>query len=292
MRKHIALSILTLFLLTLSACGALSEQTAPQTVTEPPADTSRDAGGSAGEAADTLQSTTDRVIIYRANMTLRVQEMRAAVDQIETIAQKYDGFVAEATIEGSEDDSRFGSITIRVDATRFEEALDDLRAVGERVISEHRESEDVTEEYVDLEAQLENLQRVEEELQALLTEVRENRQSAEDILAVYRELADVRTEIERIQGRLQYLDSLSSMATITISLRTEAAIVDESWQPAGVVQDALRTLVRGLQLLFSAAVWVVIVVLPILVILLVPAVVLVWVIRRWMARRQKATTDS
>lgn len=292
MRKHIVVSTLILFLLTLAACGAGADQAAREPAAEAPSDTSGTAGDSAQDGSDTLQAATDRVIIYRANLTLRVPEMRPAIDEIEAIAREYDGFVAEATVEGDEDESRFGSMTIRVDATRFEEALDDLRAVGDRVISEHRESEDVTEEYVDLEARLENLRRVEEELQALLTEVRENRQSAEEILAVYRELSDVRSEIERIQGRLQYLDSLSSMATITISLRTEAAIVDQSWQPAGVVQDALRTLVRGLQLLFSAAVWIVIVVLPILFILLVPAVVLVWGIRRWMARRQTASADS
>jgi hypothetical protein len=118
--------------------------------------------------------------------------------------------------------------------------------------------------------------------------VRQKTGKAEDILAVYRELTQIRGQIEQVKGRMQYLEKLSAMATISIGLTPEEAprpVVEEGWRPDRTVRDALRTLVTALQFLADLGIWIVGFVLPIMLVLLSPFIVL-WVIWRTFRRRK------
>lgn len=292
---HRRLLVLLLFgvLLLASGCAGGREAAPPQEApaVAPTAALLRESeAGAISDAAEL--PATERVIIYRADVTIRVADVGTAMDEIEALAGEYGGFVVSADAQRDASGELRGTMTLRVDAEQFDAAIQALEELSVEVLSAHRESEDVTAEYVDLEARLTNLRRVEEELRTLLTEVRENRQSAEEILEVYRELARVREEIERIQGRMQYLESQSQLATITVRLQPETTIVRRGWQPGGVVEDALRALVRGLQLLFSVAVWATVVVLPLLVLALLPFTLLVVVVRRWRRRQQTNSSQA
>ncbi|MEZ4609687.1 MAG: DUF4349 domain-containing protein [Caldilineaceae bacterium] len=117
----------------------------------------------------------------------------------------------------------------------------------------------MTDQYTDLNAQLRNLEATEDELRTLLGEVRAKPGAkAEDILAVHRNLTEIRGQIEQVQGRKNMLDNLISLATIHLSLTPDVAeqpIVEARWRPGVTVSAALRALVGALQSLGNLAIW-------------------------------------
>lgn len=293
MRTQSRLSLVLLIVTVLvTACGAAAPASVsrerPAEAPEAPAAAAtavRDAD-EAGVAQALAQAGAVRKIIRDVSLTLRVRDTIAAVDQISALAAATGGYVASTNLYEGNNNQLQGTITIRVDATRLDDAVKQIKALGMEVLAEQSNTRDVTEEYVDLQARLENLERTERELQALLTEVRQNTQSAEDVLAVYRELTEIRGEIERVQGRMNYLDNLASLATVTITLYPPEAIVQNPrWSPGGVAERALSALISGLQAIVSIAIFLTIAVLPLLVIVLLPLVALVWLIRRWRGKR-------
>ena len=112
---------------------------------------------------------------------------------------------------------------IRIPQTEFFNAFDRIKLLGE-VVSENAGSEDVTDRFIDLEARLKSAQREEESLLALLGRAGK----VGDILTIERELARVRTELERLQGQINFLERRVDLATITVSLFTPQARFSES----------------------------------------------------------------
>ncbi|MCZ7571011.1 MAG: DUF4349 domain-containing protein [Ardenticatenaceae bacterium] len=290
-RSTLALILLILTLLMTACAGQAAPQAASKgrpaeaPAQQPPAPAGEaDALGSGNPAL--AQASIERKIIRDVSLSLRVKDTAAAADQIAVIAAAAGGYVSSTNLHEGSDRQLQGTITIRVDATRLDDAIKQIKALSMEVLAEQSNTHDVTEEYVDLQARLENLQRTEKELQALLTEIRQNTRRAEDVLAVYRELTQIRGEIEQVQGRINYLDNLANLATVTITLSPPEAIVqDPSWSPSGTAQRAVSTLISGLQGIISAAIFLVIAVLPLLVIMLLPLLLLVWLIRRWRSGR-------
>jgi hypothetical protein len=245
----------------------------------------------ASAAAQTQAET--RVIIYTGNMSLVVKDTQEAVDAITNLADEKGGYVAGSNIYQN-DDVPQGSITIRVPAERYQEVLADLRALAIRVQSENSSTQDVTEEFTDLQARKTNLETAEEALRELLEE-RRRTGSTSDILEVYRELTNIRGQIEQIEGRLRYLTNQAALSTITIDLIPDVLYQPVSvagWEPQGVAKEALQALVATLQGLANLTIWLVIFILPLLIILLIPVVVVVWVIRWWWRRRKAKRQTS
>ena len=110
---------------------------------------------------------------------------------------------------------------MRVPAPRFDEAVAQVRALGGRVRQEKISGRDVTEEYIDLEARL----RAQRALEAQFLEIMKRAGKVSDALEVQRELANVRSEIERVEGRRRFLENQSSLSTIKIVLQTPAPLV-------------------------------------------------------------------
>jgi hypothetical protein len=133
------------------------------------------------------------------------------------------------------DEARSGSLVMRVPADRFEEALADLKDVAVAVTSETVRGEDVTQEFIDLEARLRNLRAQE----AALLRLMDRAQTVTDTIRVQNQLTGVQLDIERIRGRLRYLQDQTSMSTITVALRERGArppgrtsVIGEAWERA------------------------------------------------------------
>lgn len=285
--------ILLILTVLLAACAAAAPQASERSV---PAETPGAAPAPPAFEGETdtaigarqalAQAGIERKIIRDVSLTLRVKDVAAAAEQIAAIATAGGGYVASTDLYQTSDKQLQGTITIRVDVDQLDEALKQIKALGIEVLGEQSDARDVTEEYVDLQARLENLERTEKELQALLTEIRQNTRKAEDVLAVYRELTQIRGEIEQVQGRLNYLDNLASLATITITLYPPEAIVQNpTWSPRGSAERAISTLISGLQTIVDVAIFLIIAVVPLLVIVLLPLLLLIWLIQRWRGRR-------
>lgn len=251
----------------------------------------REAGSAQAPELPEQQAPIERKIVYRADMSVVVKDTEEAMQQIEELVEARGGYVASSQLNQYHDDLLQGSLTVRVPAESFQSVMAQVRALALRVQYENSNAEDVTAEYTDLQARLRNLEAAEQELLALLTEVRERpNATAEDILDVFNALSEKRGEIEQVKGRMQYLDNLTAFSTITIQLTPDQLskpVIDEDWQPLVTVKDAFRTLVNILQGLVDLLIGFVIVVLPVVVILLVPLVAFIFLVRWLVQRRQR-----
>lgn len=177
-------------------------------------------------------------------------------------------------------------LMLSVPSEGFEETLDELRDLGSEVTTDTVEGEDVTEEFVDLEVRERNLLAAE----ASLVELYDQSQSVDDTLAVQRELTNIRGQIERVQGRLEYLEQRTDFSQISLSIQPAAGTAEgrPAWDPAGVAAGAWDASLRFLQALATAVIsiiafgwWLI----PLLILGLV-----LW--RRRRNQKGSSTTDS
>ena len=231
-------------------------------------------------------NTEQRMIIRTGELAVVVEDTETSLVEIRDIATSLGGFVDNTNLWRANDQLR-GTVTIRVPAESFDAAMDRIKDQAIKVERENVSGQDVTEEYTDLSARLRNLEATEEELLALLTEVREKTRRAEDVLAVHRELTNIRGQIEQIKGRMQSLERMTTLATIHVDLipEEEITIVEEGWQPLNTLRAALNSLIGAGQFLVEAAIWVIAFVLPLLLLLVLPLLIIWWVWRRWRRRR-------
>ena len=222
-----------------------------------------------------------------------VKDTEEAFSEVQRLAQEIGGFVSESNVWRDQDHQR-ASVTVRVPAEKLEDALAQFRALAVDVENQRVDSQDVTEEYVDLAARLQNAQRTERELQELL-ESRSEIGKTSDILEVHRELTNIRSQIEQLQGRMQYLENLSAMATVQIQLTPDALmqpVVVAGWRPQGTARDAVRMLLRTLQFLADAAIVFVLLILPVLIVIAIPITGLVLLIRVLVRRRKRRKAEK
>jgi hypothetical protein len=251
-----------------------------------------DDGGAANALTDT--AVTERKVIRTGQITVQADDTRSVMDQITTLVEGAGGYVASSQVNPTGEDRQPSiTITIRVPADGLTNALASIRSMATEVVSESIQSQDVTEEYVDIESRLRNLNALETELLALLADVREQPDAdPQKLLTVYNEVARVRGDIEVMEGRRRLLDNQASLSTITVSIQptpVSEPIVDEGWQPLVTARQALGDLVEALQSLGDLAIWFAIFALPVLLIVALPVYVIVRIVRRRNARRRAAT---
>ncbi len=197
-----------------------------------------------GVAFDEAQEdmSAGRMVVYTAHVGLKVEDVDDSLDAIKLIAVLHGGYISGVNTR----DER-GSVTIRVPQSRFHDAITDLEELGE-VTTRDLMGDDVTEEYVDLEAQLVSLRHQE----TRLFEIMEMGTTVDSVLKVERELERVRNRIESILGRINFLDNRVDLSTITVSLREEIPEVEviQAWFPS---VDWRVPVVTGLSVLFTVA---------------------------------------
>jgi Rad3-related DNA helicase len=244
----------------------------------------------AADADQTLSTATqDRMIIFTVNMEVVVKDTAEAMAQIESLADEMGGFVSDSSSWKDEGQLR-ARVTLRVPAESLDEALTKIRGLALDVESEDRNSQDVTEEFTDLDAQLRNRQAYEEELLELLKIRREATSDTEAILEVYRELTRIRSEIDQIQGRMNYLSNLSAMATIHVTLTPDVLaqpLTVGKWQPQGTALQAIQALINTLTFLGDALIIILLYVVPVLIIILLPLFLIVRGLLRWRRKRRQ-----
>jgi hypothetical protein len=193
------------------------------------------------------------MVIRTAQVALEVTDMEHALGEVRRIAAQGGGIVSASNtrverVEGQDQERTIADLTIQVRSDALDSALSALRGLG-KVTVETSNSQDVTEEYVDLDSNLRNLQASE----AAILRLMDRAQRIEDIVSLQRELTQIRGQIERIQGRKRYLERRSDMATITLSLRLPSVesprpLTGGAWNPFAFAQrgwEASLAVLRG-----------------------------------------------
>lgn len=232
----------------------------------------------------------ERMIVYTVRLSLEVQDADKASNDIAAIASQYKGYVAGSNLTRDAKGRMRGTVTIRVPAQSLDDAQKKIEAIALKVLSRNRDSKDVTDQYTDLSARLKNLEATEVELTKLLATVRERTGKAEDILAVYNRLTEVRGQIEQIKGQMNVLEKTSTFATMTIDLvpHEEVQVLEpDTWMPNRTVASALKALVQALQAIADLAIWLILFFLPVAIVLLLPFVIFVLILRAVFRRRKK-----
>jgi hypothetical protein len=177
----------------------------------------------------------DRKIIYDAQIGLVVEDFVRAEAEIVPLVTKAGGYVAEMQLTGSPGRQRSGRWKVRVPVQTFESFLAGVAGLGE-LERNSRTSDDVSDQFYDIQARIKNKKTAEERLIQIL---KETTGKIEEVLKVETELSRVRGEIEQMEGRIRVLDNLTSLTTITIDIRER-----EVFRPEPPVQASFATQVR------------------------------------------------
>ncbi len=213
-------------------------------------------GGISPEYAPTPE-IDDRLVVKVSYLSVLVKNVSEVMDSITNKAESLGGYMVNRNISRPEEGAS-GDLTIRVPADKLEEALTYIRSVGVRVVSENLDGTDVTDQYTDIAARLDTLEKTKSKFEQIL----EQAIAVEDILQVQRELVNVQAQIDSLKGQQQYLEKTSATSKITVYLSTDELSLPyapaQPWRPAVVFKTAVRSLVLALRGVGSAAIWLVV----------------------------------
>ena len=230
---------------TLGGMGRTEEKTS--TVDARAADPTQDV------AVPTNAAPSDRKIIRNGELNLEAENPEEAQRRITGIAEQKGGFVVESQQSSSDTQATSRDIvamTVRVPSGEFAQALAEIRNTATRVVSETVKGQDVTEEFIDIEAQLNAKRALEEQFMTIMKRAN----SVEEALNVQGQLADVRGEIERIEGRKRFLENQSSLSTIKIRIQTAKVFAASS---AGFGTRLAEAFSSGFDVAMSFVLWLV-----------------------------------
>lgn len=241
---------------------------------------------STGAGDEPLAADTSRKIIFTATLSLRSDDVGRSFSEASSLARSNGGYVEKSQYANDPADNtkRSANLTIRVPVQNYDGLVASLRTMaGVTVETEGSNSNEVTEQYTDLQSRLRNLERTEQQYLLLLKEAK----TIAEILTVQDRLSNVRSQIEQIQGRLNVLDALTDFATINLSVSPVIAkaeekndgwklseVFGESWEAS---LEVARYVAGGFIVLFVAGIW-----------LVIPAALAIFGARRFRKRSEPA----
>jgi len=205
-------------------------------------------------------SSTDKKVIKTGNLTMKISSTDETTNQITNIAKQNDGEIFSTNFTNDSQNIKRGSVTVKVPFANFDKTFSEIKAIAKLVTNESSSGQDVTEEFTDLQSSLKNKQAEEQSFIKIL----DRAIKIEDVLSITRELSRVRGEIERIQGRIKYLDSQTDLATIYVNLTEYSNITfADNWRPWQVVKDTVNSLFKDLRGFINFIIVLIIRILPI-----------------------------
>lgn len=200
-------------------------------------------GKNAGSTGGTIPPLDDKVIRTGSlSIEIKKDTLQSAYGRVVAIAEGVGGFVSDSRTDSSAGRMTGGTITIRVPNDSFSKVMVDLEGIG-KVTSLSQGAEDVTDEYVDLESRIRNLEAQESVYLGLMAKA----QTIEESIAVQRELSAVQQQIEQLKGRKNFLDNHIGFSAVQVSLREPGVVAagGESWGFVQALKDAAHGIVNG-----------------------------------------------
>ncbi len=300
----------------LSACGSAAATEAPAAAEAPAFIIEQPAAQDAGEADvakeesapssdlavgpvyDTGASpdaafAATHMIIKNADIKLLVEDSDVAIDRATQVIGDMGGYIISSRVwyqpwyDG--ENYKYGTITIGVPVDQFERTLSRLRGLAVKVLDETASGEDVSNQFVDLQSQVTNLEATRDRIKSFLDEAK----TVDEALRINTELANVEAQIEQIKGQMNYLQDRSAFSTITINF--EPVLPEEltptptpsptpnPWNPDDTFKNAKKTVTFAYQGIIDFLIWVLVVLVPIFA----PPVLIVWALLKFFTRKSK-----
>jgi len=190
------------------------------------------------------RAAVDAKIIRTGSLSLRVDDAEKRMDEAKALAKQLNGFVASSNLRES-NGVKTGYITVRVPSDKYDALVAECKKLAALVLSESSDAEDVTAQFVDLEARLKSAKAEEEQYMAILKQAK----NVEDTLKVTQSLNEVRSRIEQMQGQMRYLTDRTDYSTLNITLTEETKIQlpTKTWKPLETLRQTFQGLIVSLQ---------------------------------------------
>ena len=237
----------------------------------------------------TPPSESARRIIYEAEISLVVKSMAETEAQIAKLLKQFDGYVGESNVDRRQGEHLTGQWKVRIPAPQFENFLEAVSKLG---IAESRRqtAQDVSAEFVDLEAQIANKKRLEERIVSLL---KDTTGKIKDVIEVEQELGRVRGEIEQMEGRLRYLTNRTDLTTVTIVAREEENYVPPAAPTfANRIKETWKSSLENLRAFGEQLVVATVVAFPWVAVLSIILVPTTWYARKRVRSNQRASAGK
>jgi len=245
--------------------------------------------------SDAPAEASNHLIIKTADIKLLVEDTNTAIERTTQVVGDTGGYIVSSRIwyQGHYDGKnyKYATITMGVPVNQFERTMNRLRGIAVEVLDENASGEDVTDQYVDLESQIVNLEATRDRIKSFLDDAT----SVDEALRINQQLTEVEQQIEQIKGRMKYLEGRSAFSTITVNIEPELPELEPTptpepkpWQPGETFEKAKDTIVEAYQGIIDLLIWVVIVVLP----LLAPPAFLIWLLWKFFTRKPKKSPPS
>lgn len=221
----------------------------------------------------TGQAVQERLVIENADLAIVVTDPKARMAEISKLATEMGGYVVSSNLYQSYTslgkEVPEATVVVRIPAEKLDEALAQIKKDAVDVQYENRSGQDVTNVYVDLQAQL----KAKEAAEKKLLEILDKAEKAEDVLAIYLQVQTVQTEIEQLKGQIKYYEESAALSSVSVRLIAEEStqpIEVGPWKPEGAAKAAVEDLIRFLQNFAEFLIRFVIFTLPALVLIAIP----------------------
>jgi len=241
----------------------------------------------------TIVQNTNRKIIKNADVRLQVKNTDVAVSGTNQIVADLGGYIISSRVWYQDyygNSLMYATITIGVPVDGFENALTRLRGLALKVVDETASGQDVTDQYVDLQSQLTNLEATRDRIKDFLKDAK----SVEESLQINQQLSDIENQIEQIKGRMNFISDRSAFSTISVNFEPELPILTPTptstayptatpvaWKPGDTFNDAKNTVTVAYQGIANFLIWLLVVILPILL----PPALILWVLWKLLNRK-------
>lgn len=236
--------------------------------------------GNIEDQGSQIKDVTKRMIIRIGTMSVEVEKFDDAAAKVTDIVKKNGGYISNTTSSQNSSGKRQGTLVLKVPAEKYDGLIAEVSTVG-KVMNQNINANDITEEYIDLEARLKTQRELEARLLKLLSE---KTARLTDIVEVEQKLASVRQIIESIDGKMRHMRNQSEMSTLTLSLY-EPAILQTS-SGGGFFYElgqGVKKGLRGFTEILAGMITLFIALLPIIILVLV----IFWIIRRIIKKRKQ-----
>jgi hypothetical protein len=243
----------------------------------------------------TILERSNSMIIKNADIRLMVKDADVAIDRATQIVGDAGGYIVSSRVWYQDyygNNLKYASLTLGVPVAEFEHVLSRLRGLAVRVVDETASGDDVTDQYVDLQSQLVNLEATRERIKSFLDDAK----TMDEALRINQELSNIEMQIEQIKGQMNYLSDRSAFSTVTVNIDPEFPVLTPTptatprptatpipWKPGDTFHEAKGTVTIAYQGIANFLIWLVVVILPILL----PPALILWGLWKLLNRKPR-----